>query len=526
MGKGEGMLASKESLRSRGVSSVTFLFILFVAILGVGGHNASAADIDALAKDTDKQLRTAERLMHNGKNLEASELLEQAAGGIETLKTSGYGRARSLESKYLRTKKAVDRKLAKSGTARPAASPAPGVSTSASSDKLPGGVSKRMKDINRELDLIEKSIGVKQLKSVRYKYEGVQNHFDSIQRQYGGQFSPDHPQYKAAVERYAAVGLRIDTEGDRQADASHAAAGAQEEMAAKSDLWLQKFAPYMSAAYYPSGHKPSRPLIYPGTSQPELYAEAEKRYEELKEIYDEFLRSGFPEEKPWPLSQAVADVKYALENYESSMEGNISSIVGDAEKNIDQAMVQVTRNQEWKTDKNVMPDLVDEKWLERIAVMVEKSARALKPGDPQLTALEEKFAELKTIDQQHRTIRADRRFVKAERYQGKDRKELQREARRIVASERNNPKILQVSIYSDEWKEESVREFTDTTKTAVRHRVTRMINAQVAAEQEGRVMLHTLHIAKDKKGNDWGRLYGHIMYSDPMAAKNVGKKGP
>jgi hypothetical protein len=32
-----------------------------------------------------------------------------------------------------------------------------------------------------------------------------------------------------------------------------------------------------------------------------------------------------------------------------------------------------------------------------------------------------------------------------------------------------------------------------------------------------------LHLAKDKTSDGWGSVYGHIMFSDPMAEKNVEK---
>ena len=104
-----------------------------------------------------------------------------------------------------------------------------------------------------------------------------------------------------------------------------------------------------------------------------------------------------------------------------------------------------------------------------------------------------------------------------------DLKELRKMAEKIVAKDKPGAKILRVSVYKDEWEEERVLEPTDSTSTAIRYRVTRSINAQVAVKLSGEVSLDTLHIAKDQKGSGWGQLYGHIMYSDPMAEKNVKK---
>ncbi|MDD2737107.1 MAG: hypothetical protein PHF56_24500 [Desulfuromonadaceae bacterium] len=37
--------------------------------------------------------------------------------------------------------------------------------------------------------------------------------------------------------------------------------------------------------------------------------------------------------------------------------------------------------------------------------------------------------------------------------------------------------------------------------------------------------MYTLHIAKDKQSGGWSKLYGNIMWSDPMLESNVHKNG-
>jgi len=37
------------------------------------------------------------------------------------------------------------------------------------------------------------------------------------------------------------------------------------------------------------------------------------------------------------------------------------------------------------------------------------------------------------------------------------------------------------------------------------------------------VYLYTIYLAQDKTSTGWSNLYGHIMYSDPMAEENVDK---
>jgi hypothetical protein len=51
------------------------------------------------------------------------------------------------------------------------------------------------------------------------------------------------------------------------------------------------------------------------------------------------------------------------------------------------------------------------------------------------------------------------------------------------------------------------------------------MTAQAAAKSEdGKVYLHGVHLASDRRGDgSWGPLYGHIMWSDWMAEGTVNK---
>jgi hypothetical protein len=68
-----------------------------------------------------------------------------------------------------------------------------------------------------------------------------------------------------------------------------------------------------------------------------------------------------------------------------------------------------------------------------------------------------------------------------------------------------------------------VIESTDTTQTALQHRLTDGIYAQVAAKEGSDVTLYTIYLHKDKIGGKQGELAGHVMYTDKMLEKNVAK---
>ena len=100
---------------------------------------------------------------------------------------------------------------------------------------------------------------------------------------------------------------------------------------------------------------------------------------------------------------------------------------------------------------------------------------------------------------------------------------------RVPASPLPGPDdVLRTTLPAEDWKQESVVEWTDTTHTALRYRNTRFMTAHVAAKgADSKVYLHAVHLASDRQTDgSWGSLYGHIMWSDWMAEKNVNEDPP
>ena len=63
----------------------------------------------------------------------------------------------------------------------------------------------------------------------------------------------------------------------------------------------------------------------------------------------------------------------------------------------------------------------------------------------------------------------------------------------------------------------------DTSRTQWEKKTFREINANAGARDATGVYLYTIYLAQDKTSTGWSKLYGHIMYSDPMAEENVDK---
>ena len=118
--------------RTTGVLLIMLTIACVIPGIGTGDIFAQdAVDSTELAKEIDKSLRAAERDMFNGKNASADEQLQVIAGQIEQLKSADpdNSKVKSLDSKYGRIRKNLDRKLgvttAVTSSGAPAAPPKP-----------------------------------------------------------------------------------------------------------------------------------------------------------------------------------------------------------------------------------------------------------------------------------------------------------------------------------------------------------------------------------------------------------------
>ncbi len=146
------------------------------------------------------------------------------------------------------------------------------------------------------------------------------------------------------------------------------------------------------------------------------------------------------------------------------------------------------------------------------------------PENKDVAALNKAYAKLLQRDEKIRKSQIAQTRMIADKYKGKDTDALKQMAQKIVKTKFPRAAILRTTLISEDWKEERFFEFTDTTHTAIRYRVTRSVTAQVAAKRGREVSLYTLDIGKDHLSDgSWGPLHGHIMFTDPMLEENVTK---
>ena len=105
---------------------------------------------------------------------------------------------------------------------------------------------------------------------------------------------------------------------------------------------------------------------------------------------------------------------------------------------------------------------------------------------------------------------------------------LKKTAHEIVQKQYPDAKVLRLTIFTEEWSEESVVEWTDTTHSAVRARTTQTLKFCAAIKDKDGVFRDFGYLNQDKKSDgSWGKTYGHMArYHAPMLESNVDKDDP
>lgn len=150
-----------------------------------------------------------------------------------------------------------------------------------------------------------------------------------------------------------------------------------------------------------------------------------------------------------------------------------------------------------------------------------RAGRLLGAHEPRVEAARARLDRALAMNQALRQARIAETRMATGQFKGEALPALRLKAAAVAAAARPDARMLRCVVSSPDWREESVIEWTDSTRTAWRHRVTRWVTAQ-AAVKDSECRLLTLHLAQDRRADGtWGDLYGHVMHSDPMLEQNV-----
>lgn len=158
--------------------------VILAAVLGGrAAAPASAGEVDDWAKEADKTLRSAERLMFNGKNDEATEQLKAADALLKKIETADaeHKDLKTLRGKYEKLEKDLARRM---GTGESGSTPAAaGKPTDQKTAVLPRLAREAMQDFNKVKSSIDHAYSMIETSKTTELSKPVEAHFADIEKQ-------------------------------------------------------------------------------------------------------------------------------------------------------------------------------------------------------------------------------------------------------------------------------------------------------------------------------------------------------
>ncbi len=496
--------------------------------------SAQAADTAILVKQATQSLRNAEKAMHEGKSEEALKIITETEAMMKSAleKDPNNIPAKLLQKKVANSAKnirkraqasapasvpaAVDKATSKTAEAAPAAGGAP----------LPSGADFLLKQADHRLDKIDQLIGPEgdrysrdyREKAAKASVKEAREFMDTLESRHGEKVGTNHPEVEARKKRITRMEKQIADFSAAQ-DAKEAGEKASAAQAAgNSSDWIARLKPYVTPSYS-EGYDAKKYLIPSATQDANemserlrIYAEATGEFSQYKAAKPASITSEL-EEIENKLETALGEFKDSMKEYGARGIEDISQKIKYAEEFVEE--------QKKKTE-NPLPMQRD--MLPDLRRAVQHNSIFLDEGAPEIAGLNSRIDALEKADAEIRKKRvADTRMI-AEAFKGKEKNDITKKAQEVLEKDKPGVKILRTAVISPEWKEESVVEYTDTTRTALRHRVTQSVSVQIAGKTDKGVHIYTLDISKDRKSDgSWAGLKGHVMFTDEILEENVNK---
>lgn len=402
-----------------------------------------------------------------------------------------------------------------------------GVLNAAAQDKLPSNVAFKLQEVERGVSRAERAFEPGSVASEEWKIENARRtvteareQMAEIERRYAGKYSPDHPDIVAMQDRIT----KLESLAGGRAEAQQQAQAASEQQAAAagaaSGPWLARLKPYVIGLGQAS-HDPDKYLV-PSATQDQ--ADMQKRlgiYAEAATALAEYKKANLGDLATDDLKQAAALLENAIEQFESSCRQYAEQDLRDADAAIGH-LEQFIREQDVRMASKETFLFPERDQIGNAQVIVNRAAGLLKAGDQRINALNSRIDSLKRADARLRAARIAETRMRPDAYTGGDAADLKKSAEQFVLRAQPGARVLKSALISPEWKQESVLEWTDTTQTALRHRTTRSLTAQVAGKRNADTLLYTVDVSQDlQAGGGWGPTYGHVMFTDPILETNL-----
>jgi hypothetical protein len=504
--------------------TLTGCFFLVICFSLLAALPAGAQNPDGLAREINGELRNAEGLLFKGKAQEAQGLLENIQSKMEQLKAADPNNRslKGLQGKYDKLQKDLARRMAKEEAPKATTPAAP----KASSDKFPAGAGRCIREMDGAMNKAERSLNLKtgspesRVKQARYEMKQADMYWEDLQKKYPE--SIQHPDAVAAKGRLDAMYERIASHEKGATAEKERAAQAQTEKEVDSTSWLERLRPYV-ASRNEEGYVPEKEFVSGYTENAEDMNHRMELFAEASNLFAEYQKASFPQGKSGQLEQVEKKLAYKLETFKKELdtaaEGYFEKVTGELKR----GEAFLAKNEERCKDGKTRPYLLDASILNNLARNIEW-AESLKPGDSRLLGIQKQFANLKKEQSRWRERMIESTVMLPDKFSGKESDALKDKAKRVVIGAFSEAEILRVTVISPDWKEERVLEFTDTTRSAVRYRITRSVTVQAAAKRGNDCYLYSVYIGKDRRSDgSWDAYKGHIMFTDRMLEKNVNK---
>ena len=497
-------------------------------------------DVQQLVKTIETTLREAQSLMFNGKPQESAERLSDVRQKLAELRAAdpGFARLAALEKKAESQQTDVDRRLKKSpsppaaGTAAatPTAAPSP-AAPSPGGTRLAAGVTKRLKDMDRLLSGIEPRLAdaalpaASRADSGRSALPGIRELWREIVSGYPADARQDHPEIAPILARLEKAERETEALASEAASTRAAADSARAAGEARSGEWIARIEPFVRA----SSGSVDRCLWWQPARAPADFEQHRRLLAEARATAEEYRAAAGGFDRTHQLEQIERDLDEAIAAAAASLDRDLETLMEAARGPIERIQGAIAGDGAWRADEATLPSVYlnrrERREIEEAMAAVEALVGpTLLEGNPDFGALRQSWADLLAEHEGRDEARARRLRLSAETYSGPDAGEIKAAAEALVRAAYPQARVLRVSLYKNSWFEEDVVEHTDTTRTALRHRVTRWLPAQAAAEEAGRVYLHTVRLARNRQSDGtFGALYGNCEeYPVRIERGNVG----
>lgn len=284
---------------------------------------------------------------------------------------------------------------------------------------------------------------------------------------------------------------------------------------ALANEWITKLEVYMW-----NGDKD----ITPGVNSVAQYNAIERWHDEAVALRKEFRAVDFGEAMNDELKEKGEKFDEAIRLAEEHLKYAVESRAEEADEKLTYIEEWFGKDQAWKSDKSKMPRSLSIFVLNDARRVVDDAA-SFAPDNAKIIALKKRFSAILDENKVRQEARKSATLMKPDKYKGDDAKELHEFVKKLVPKKYEGAKPLRVTIFTPDWKEETVVEWTDSTHSALRKRTTRQLMTCVASEQEDGVFRLFGYIHQDRQSDgSWGPVYGHLTDTrDPMLKENVTK---